>query len=450
MEENTSKIKKEKIKTVAIVFLTILLVLTFFSNTIMNHSLVEVSTETVSSGSITTKVRGTGTVTAGDLYELKIDDIRKVRTINVKPGDEINQGDIVATLEDEESEELETAKEDLLRKQNAYNQLVLKTQITSGERFQVEQGNEDPLYTMQDAITWAEADFEGTEAEKKAIDAQIAKLKDELSFLKDPDDDDKDRAKKINREIERLQLQSDEIAIQLVQKDLYKTNVSNLYTQQLGLDAELLEISFLQKKIKKLEEKTMNSEIEAPVSGTVSEINVTAGNTVQIGDVIMTIQPAGQDFSISFQTTKELAAKVQKGDIAQIVNNWSGDDIKAVVKTIHKSKTDKNKMDITFDISGNVAVGETYTLSVGEKSANYDAIVPTSAVREDSNGKYVLYIETKSTPLGNRYYARRQNVEVLTSDDTKSAITGTFDWGTYVITTTQKPVKENDQVRLAD
>lgn len=448
--EETSKIKKEKIKTIAIVFLTILLILTFFSNTIMNHSLVEVSTETITDGAITTKVRGTGTVTAGDLYELKIDDVRKIRTINVKPGDEINQGDIVATLEDEESEELETAKEELLRKQNTYNQLVLKTQITSGERFQVEQGKEDPLYTMQDAITWAEADYEGTDAEKKVIDAQIAKLKDELAFLKDPDDDDKDRAKKINREIERLQLQSDEIAIQLVQKDLYKTNVSNLYTQQLGLDAELLEISFLQKKIKKLEEKTINSEIEAPVSGTVSEINVTAGNTVQVGDIIMTIQPAGKDFSISFSTTKELAAKVQKGDIAQIVNNWSGDDIKAVVKSIHKSKTDKNKMDITFDISGNVAVGETYTLSVGEKSANYDAIVPTSAVREDSNGKYVLYIETKSTPLGNRYYARRQNVEVITSDDTRTAITGTFDWGTYVITTTQKPVKENDQVRLAD
>ena len=445
--EETSKLKKERIKTIAIVFLTVLLILTFFSNTIMNHSLVEVSTETIDSGSITTKVRGTGTVTAGDLYELKAEDVRKIRTINVKPGDEISQGDIVVTLEDEESEELETAKEDLLRKQNAYNQLVLKTQITSGERFQVEQGKEDPLYTMQDAITWAEADYEGNEAEKNMIDARIAKLKDELSYL---DDDDDKKAKKINKEIEQLQLQSDELAIQLVQKDLYKTNISNLYSQQLGLDAELLEISFLQKKIKKLEEKAVNAEIEAPVSGTISEISVMAGNTVQAGDVIMTIQPAGKDFSITFSTTKELAAKVSKGDIAQIVNNWSGDDIKAVVKTIHKSKTDKNKMDVTFDISGNVAVGETYTLSVGEKSANYDSIVPTSAVREDANGKYVLYIETKSTPLGNRYYARRQNVEVLTSDDTKSAISGTFDWGTYVITTTQKPVKENDQVRLAD
>lgn len=447
--EEASKIKKEKIKTIAIIFLIVLLILTFFSNTIMNHSLVEVSTENITGDSITTKVRGSGTVTAGELYELKIEDTRKIHTINVKPGDEINQGDIVATLEDEESEELENTKEDLLRKQNAYNQLVLKANITSGERYQVEQGREDPLHTMQDAITWAEADYEGTEAEKKMIDARIVELKDKLAFLGDDDDDD-NQAKKYRREIEALQLQSDEIAIQLVQKDLYKTNVSNLYMQQLGLDAELLEISFLQKKIKKLEEKTIDSEIESPISGTISEINVLAGNTVQDGDVLMTIQPSGQDYSISFTTSKELATKVSKGDIAEIINNWSGDDIKAVVKTIHKSKSDKNKMEITFDISGNIAVGETYTLSVGEKSANYDAVVPTSAVREDANGKYILYIETKSTPLGNRYYARRQNVEVITSDDTRTAISGNYDWGTYVITTTQKPVKENDQVRLAD
>ena len=445
MEENTSKTKKERIKTIAIVFLVILLILTFFSNTIMNHSLVEVSTETIEGSSITTKVRGTGTVEAGDMYELKLEDTRKIRTINVKPGDEVEQGDIVLTLEDEESEDLESSKEDLLRLQNKYNQLVIESQITSGERYQVEQGTEDPLHTMQDAITWAEADYEGTEAEKNMIDARIVELKDKISFS-----DDEDDIKKWNKEVEKLQLQSDEIAVSLVQKDLYKTNVSNLYTKQLGLDAELLEISFLQKKIKKLEDKAINAEVESPISGVVSEINIIAGNTAQAGDVVLTIQPAGKDFELTFNTTRDLAAKVSKGDIAEVINNWSGDDIKAVVKNIHKSKDDKNKMDITFSISGNVVAGENYTLSVGEKTANYDAVVPTSAIREDSNGKYILYIETKSTPLGNRYYARRQNVEVITSDDTKSAITGTYEWGTYVITTTQKPVKENDQVRLAD
>ena len=94
-------------------------------------------------------------------------------------------------------------------------------------------------------------------------------------------------------------------------------------------------------------------------------------------------------------------------------------------------------------------VGDYYTLSIGEQSSEYEHVVPTSCIREDSNGKFVLIIESKSTPLGNRYYARRVDVEVITSDDSNSAIAGAIEDYTYVITTTSKPIEENQQVRLA-
>ena len=65
--ENNNK-RKETIKTVAIIFLAVLLVLTFFSNTIMNYSLVQVSTQMVESGTLTSRVRGSGVVTSEDVY----------------------------------------------------------------------------------------------------------------------------------------------------------------------------------------------------------------------------------------------------------------------------------------------------------------------------------------------------------------------------------------------
>ena len=46
MNENVSK-RRDWIKNVAIIFLTVMLVLTFFSNTIMNYSLPEVATQYV-------------------------------------------------------------------------------------------------------------------------------------------------------------------------------------------------------------------------------------------------------------------------------------------------------------------------------------------------------------------------------------------------------------------
>ena len=41
--------RKDKIKNITIIFLLVMLILTFFSNTIMNYSLVEVSTQQVTS-----------------------------------------------------------------------------------------------------------------------------------------------------------------------------------------------------------------------------------------------------------------------------------------------------------------------------------------------------------------------------------------------------------------
>ncbi|MBO4337650.1 MAG: hypothetical protein J5842_06225 [Lachnospiraceae bacterium] len=56
--ENGKKSRKDLVKNLLIIFLIIMLILTFFSNTIMNYSLPEVSTAYASSASVTSKVRG--------------------------------------------------------------------------------------------------------------------------------------------------------------------------------------------------------------------------------------------------------------------------------------------------------------------------------------------------------------------------------------------------------
>ena len=76
--------------------------------------------------------------------------------------------------------------------------------------------------------------------------------------------------------------------------------------------------------------------------------------------------------------------------------------------------------------------------------------VPNSAIREDNDGKFILTVESKSSPLGNRYIATRVGVEVLASDDNNSAISAPLYGWEYVITTSTKPVEAGKQVRLAD
>ena len=82
--------KREWVKTAAIILLAVLLVLTFFSKTIMNASLPEVATQQVSSGAINARIRGQGTVEASEVYNVTIKQTRKVSSVLVKTGQEIN------------------------------------------------------------------------------------------------------------------------------------------------------------------------------------------------------------------------------------------------------------------------------------------------------------------------------------------------------------------------
>jgi len=107
--------KREWIKKIAIIFMIILLVSTFFSNTFMNYSLAKVGTVVVSSKTIEEKIRGSATLESADNYDQIIKDTRTVEFVNVKVGDEVEAGAVLMKLEASDIAELKTAKEELIQ-----------------------------------------------------------------------------------------------------------------------------------------------------------------------------------------------------------------------------------------------------------------------------------------------------------------------------------------------
>ena len=149
--------------------------------------------------------------------------------------------------------------------------------------------------------------------------------------------------------------------------------------------------------------------------------------------------------------TNDQAQRLRIGDTATISNYYWGKEIVATLTSIRNDP--KNPLSgklLTFEIEGDVTSGSDLTISVGSKSANYDCVIPNSAIRSDSNGSFVYAIEAKNSPLGNRYIARRVSVEVIASDDSNSAVTGALVNGDFVITTSDSPIKSGDMVRMAD
>lgn len=539
------KNRKDTIKNIAIVFLSILLVLTFFSNTILNRSLVEVSTQMVYGDSITSKVRGSGAVIAGDSYSVSINESRKIATINVKTGQQVEQGTVLFTLTETESEELITTQESLQTAKRDYELAVLESGITPAERKNIEGGTDISLTEKQNALLSAKAEIESAqekvdeltaqktslenaivdtseetkafaEAQKELADADLDKTNKEVEYQQaktkydelametsgngaasEDADNNKNESQQNQSALEEARIemnaaydaymdaltiynelnmlakeaeqnledakngldntqQTTELTLQIdaANKALEKSTndyseLSKKYSSQAGLRAQYESILKLEDKIAKLQENASAAQITAPITGTVVNIMYTAGQTTAPQETIMSIQPENKAYTLQFSVTANQARRIKVGDTAEIMYNYYGNDISAKVSGMHRDPNNRDNSVVVCELSGDVNPGENYTVSIGEQSASYDFVVPTSCIREDNNGKFILTIEAKSTPLGNRYYARRVDVEVITSDDTRSAITGTLQGGEYVITTTTKPVEANQMVRLA-
>ena len=168
--------RKDRVKNVAIIFLGIMLVLTLFSNTIMNYSLVEVSTQQIYGDSITTKVRGSGSVEASENYTVSIKESRKIATVNVRTGAEVAQGDVLFTLEDADSEELKTARKTLSDAESTYESAVLEAGLTVAERQAIESGHGSSLTDKQNSLATAQAAVDNAQAAVDNIQKQIDAL----------------------------------------------------------------------------------------------------------------------------------------------------------------------------------------------------------------------------------------------------------------------------------
>lgn len=220
-------------------------------------------------------------------------------------------------------------------------------------------------------------------------------------------------------------------------------------TAALDMQAAKKAIEEAKANIEKLTKDADAQEVTAKVGGTIASVGVTAGDTASADTAIATINQTDRGFTVKISITNEQAKKVKVGDTAELVNYWG--DATATLETIGNDPQNPQKnRQLTFRLTGSdIQPDSNITLAIGQKSASYDAIVPTSAIRTDNNGSFVLAIVSKSTPLSTRYTATRVDVQVLASDDKSSAVSG-IGSGEFVITTSTKPIEAGTQVRLAE
>lgn len=287
------------------------------------------------------------------------------------------------------------------------------------------------------------------EAAKQTVknwESDLQRLKDNSTRAQQAAEDQKDV-------VDNLQTASTagetlKTAQQALEDKVFTANLGDTNAVDLQRSKEALEEQ--RKTVEKLSADSDGEEVKAKVSGVISAINVTAGNNAGADTAIATITVADRGYTVQISVTNDQARQVKIGDTAEITNFWNGNLTATLENITNDPKNMGNGKLLVFRLTGDGAeAGTNLTLSIGQKSANYDTLIPNSAVRSDANGSFVLVVVAKSSPLGNRYVATRADIQVLASDDTTSAVSGLAN-GDFVITTSTEPIEAGKQVRLVD
>lgn len=320
---------------------------------------------------------------------------------------------------------------------------ALKTQqdsYTNKEKVKAElMKAQSDLQQADGKLGLAERTVKNFEADIKKAETGVEKIQDQVDAQQDVVD------KLTNANTLASQVKS---AKQALEDKIFEQSLSD--GSSLDLEAAKKAIDEKKADIEKLTQNADETEVKAKVAGTVSNIAITAGSNANAETPLITLNLTDRGYTVKISVTNDQAKKVRVGDNAELVNYWYGGDIQATLENITNDPQNPGKGRLlVFRLTGDVEPDTNLTLSIGQKSANYDCIVPNSAVRTDSNGTFVLAITVKSSPLGNRYTATRVDVQELAKDDTNTAVTG-LSSGDFVITTSTKPIEAGTQVRLVD
>ncbi|MCI8307324.1 MAG: HlyD family efflux transporter periplasmic adaptor subunit [Lachnospiraceae bacterium] len=562
--------RKEWIKNAIIIFLIVMLILTFCSDSIMNMYLPEVSTESVTSGKIQESIRGTGAAELSKGYQVKLKESRTIKQINVKVGQAVKVGDVLFTLEPSDGTELDTAKSTYIELQAEYQKKLLGTDYSyDKEKLAIKNAKDDYdkavetlngidgknatitkkqaklakydakiakyenkiiaydteiadlssktdvamfqadltakqriLTTLKNELTDIEADLAALSAQggdQAAIlelerqkrdkgvevanaqndvtiaDNEVKKANDNIKLL-DSAKSNKEKATNylnkykvkqttLSAEIETLKsavpLKTDAEAMVEEKENTWNTLVLEYEskkrednhtqeTEKIELNAAKQRLIAQKKLVEDLMADSAKTEITAEQEGQVASIAAAPGDISQPDMPLAVIASDKDGFEVKVSVTKEQAAKVKAGQNATVENYWSG-EIKAVVASISADAENPGSSVITFAVSGEgINEGDSVSISIGGESKMYDLVVPRSSVFEDNNGKFVLTLDSKNTPLGNRYIATRHDVEVLAQNDTKMAISTDLNGYEYVIVAASEAITPGEQVKLKE
>jgi HlyD family secretion protein len=415
-----AELKKKYVRNIGLIFLLIVILLTFFSKTINNFLMPEVECRKPVSAYLETGITAKGVIRASDIEKIYAYGSWRVTDVKVKEGAEVARGDVLATVEAED--------------------VMLDMKSKELEMLKLENALEQYRESFDESSRREELDRQSRAA---------ARAQKELDSLKALYESGGETQAALEAAQDRLDAAKQSYEAGLREFDRRKAD----YDRTLKEKESELELKRLEYK-KLLGNMPENGSITAAGDGVVKMVAIEKGSVCASGQVVIELVEKGSPMTAEWSLSPEKADKVEAGD--NVTLSIESDDfisINGVVKEKQYSSKDGMYV-LTSNIKMeneaeniNIRDGQEVEVSMVKRTENYPLVVPNSSIVTQGGKSWVFALRESEGALGNQDYVEMIYVKVEASDDFNSAISGSVTEEDSVVTFSTKPLADGVQVR---
>ena len=352
------KTRKEIIKDIAIVFLVIMLLLTFFSNTIMNLSLVQVNGKYTEYGNLRTGVRGSGTVQATSVFEQAVKGQQRVVEVYVRQGDRVEAGQPIMKLESAGSEEVTALENQLKTLKESYDKALISREPEADytltlmniedKKAELSELKEERAFFTEEKIAQIIKAYDEAEKGIEALQDKIEALEETITEISEKSDDEVIKSARLKRDNAKSAFEYAEECLEKAREELSEiggqTNLDSLNSQYNALGRTLA--SLLEEKGELEEEYAPLFKLETDLQSAKTELDRILADTSATPEQIAEAQGV-YDAALLSHDAKKTDIKAAH-DAVRAVENQIEDvsyDQSVIYNQIRQAKSDNKEYD---------------------------------------------------------------------------------------------------------
>lgn len=372
-----------------------------------------------------------------------------VESIQVDVGQMIKEGDVLFTFsQDKLAEKQKDLKRDL-EKMNLQMTAMKNQEQVNAKRYQ------QAVQSAKNELNRVKANSEQAVAQAQSNYSKEQKDYESYMMNEGTEEFDEAIASELKRAVETAKTAYDQMvrdknnSIAIAKENLASTSIVD--AKDTSMQQSLIDKAVLEEELAKVERLlAVSGQVKSTQSGNVTQINLMVGESSPMGAAMLMSdnkQGTKVELTVGEDSLKYLSQR------NEVVITGLGDDGELEERKDFKiaSISPRTDMAKTYSVlirmpEDAYVLGATVRVKVIAGETQYSNCVPVSAIYEEEQGKYYMYIvEMASTMFGETEVAKKVPVTVLDKNNEYVAIAEAYE--NEIITQTSRDLNDGDRVR---